>query len=406
MATGSQSTAVPTRIGHGLRAIVAAGGISAIGDGAFLAAAPLAAAAITRDPAGVTVVSVAEYLPWLLVTPFAGVWVDRWPRRSTMITADLLRGIAVAALAVLVGTGTATIPAIALCAGGMVTGMVFHSAAAETLIADLTDRSESQLPKINGRLQAASTTGRQLVGPPAGSWSFALAGWLPFAADALSFLGSAMILIAVPPSRAARAARQRMWPALREGMAYLAGHRELRTLALLTAAGNISVAAGMATLVLFATDPGGLGVTTSAYGLLLATMAAGGVLGGFIAAPVIRRFGDRMTVLAGLSTEIVGWLLLSATHEPILAGALLALLWISFSVLSVVIMGSRQRQTPPDLLGRVISAFRIVGNGTSPLGALAAGIAATWWGLRAPMLVAAALLAVAVVLAVSGFRRR
>src|SRR6266545_2988610 len=118
----------------------------------------------------------------------------------------------------------------------------FLSAAAEAVIADLTGRDEQELHKVNGRLQAATTAGRQLLGPPGGSWSFAVAGWLPFAADAVSFLGSAALLTAIPPHPAAASRpRQRMWPAVREGGAYLVGHRELRTLALLTAAGNASV---------------------------------------------------------------------------------------------------------------------------------------------------------------------
>lgn len=47
--------------------------------------------------------------------------IDRWPKRPLMIAADLLRAVAVALLAVLVATGAATIPTVALCAAAMVT---------------------------------------------------------------------------------------------------------------------------------------------------------------------------------------------------------------------------------------------------------------------------------------------
>lgn len=385
---------------RGLRALLVANSVSSVGDGAFLAAAPLAAAAITRDPTAVAVVAAAEYLPWLVVSPFAGVYVDRWPKRPVMIWADVLRGLAVAVLAVLMAVGGASIPAIALCAAAMVAGTVFHSAAAEGTIADLTGRDEDQLHLVNGRLQATTTTGRQLLGPPAGSLVFAAANWLPFAADAVSFLASAALLPLVPNNPAETQARAKMWPALREGARYLIRHRELRTLAVLTAAANLSVAAGMATLVLFATAPDGLNLTTAAYGLLLAAMAVGGIVGGFIAGRVTKKLGARSTVIASLAVELVGWILLAQTHSAVAAGLLLALLWVSFAVLSVVIMSTRQRQTPPELLGRVISAYRIVGNGVSPLGALAGGLAATTWGLRAPMFLAAAILIVAIVIAI------
>src|SRR5262249_45422810 len=146
----------------------------------------------------VAVVAVAEYLPWLVVSPFAGVYVDRWAKRPTMIWADLLRGLGVGVLAILVALHHSAVPTISVCAAAMVTGMVFHSAAAEATIADLTARDERHLHRVNGRLQAISTSGRQLLGPPAGSWSFALVGWLPFAADAISFFASAGLLALVP----------------------------------------------------------------------------------------------------------------------------------------------------------------------------------------------------------------
>src|SRR5688500_9415891 len=52
---------------RGLRALVAATAVSSVGDGAFIAAAPLAAAVVTRNPTAVAIVTAAEYLPWVLV---------------------------------------------------------------------------------------------------------------------------------------------------------------------------------------------------------------------------------------------------------------------------------------------------------------------------------------------------
>src|SRR5947207_9029184 len=123
----------PTR--SGLWPLLAASGVSSLGDGMFVAAAPLAAAALTRDPAAVSLVAAAEYLPWLLVAPFAGVYLDRWPKRTTMIAADLLRAVAIAGLALLIAVGSASIPALAVCAFVIVSGTVFHTAASEGAIA-------------------------------------------------------------------------------------------------------------------------------------------------------------------------------------------------------------------------------------------------------------------------------
>ncbi|MBN1174823.1 MAG: MFS transporter [Micromonosporaceae bacterium] len=390
---------MPTaRARRGLRALVAATAISSAGDGAFVAAAPLAAAAVTRDPALVALVTAAEYLPWLVVAPFAGFFVDRWPRRSTVIVADLLRMGLVGILAVLLATGSASITVIALCAFGIVTGNVFHSASTEAMIADLTGRDEALLHTVNGRQQAAYTGGRQLAGPPLGSWLFGLARWLPFALDAVSFLVSGLLLMVVPRRPAVAERAEGIWRSLRRSTGFLLGHRTLRSLALLTAAGNISINMVLGILVLYATDDHGLGITESGYGLLLAAMAAGGVLGGFLASRVIGWLGPRVAVIGGLAAEGGAWLALAATSHPLIAGAALALGYVGVAVVSVVVMSTRQRQVPPGQLGQVISAFRVIGNGPGPLGAIIGGLIAAAAGLRAPILVAAAVTLLAVLL--------
>jgi MFS family permease len=383
---------------RGLRALVAATVVSSVGDGAFIAAAPLAAAVVTRDPTAVAVVTAAEYLPWVLVAPFAGYFVDRWPRRPTMIVADAVRSALVAGLAVLLAMGLASIPIIALCAFVMMAGNVFHSAAAEATIADLTALDERLLHTTNGRQQAAYTGGRQLAGPPLGSLTFSAARWLPFVIDAVSFLASALLLAVLPTQKAPRAPSDGVWRALRTSTAYLLRHRELRTLAALTAVGNFAINMVLGILVLYATDAHGLGVTEAEYGLLLVAMAVGGVAGGFIAPWVAGRLGSRTTMIAGLAAEGAAWAVLGTTGNPFVAGAALALGFVGVTLVSVVVMTARQKQAPPELLGKVISAFRVFGNGPAPLGALAGGALATAVGLRAPIFVAAAITLLAVIL--------
>jgi len=396
--TTRPQTALPARWRRGLRALVTATGVSSVGDGAFLAAAPLAAAVVTRNPTAVAVATAAEYLPWILVAPFAGYFVDRWPRRTTMIVADLLRAVLVAVLATLLATGRASIPAIAVCAFLIVAGNVFHSAAAEATIADLADRDEKLLHTVNGRQQSALTGGRQLVGPPLGSLSFSVAGWLPFALDAVSFVFSAGLLTAVPARKASRSSPGGVWRALRSSTAYLLRHRNLRTLAVLTAVGNFSINMVLGILVLYATDPHGLGITQAGYGLLLVAMAVGGIAGGFTTSWVIGHLGSRTTMIAGLAAQGAAWALVAATTQPIVAGAALALGFVGVTLVSVVVMTSRQQQTPPELLGQVISAFRVVGNGPAPLGAIAGGAIASALGLRVPIFIAAAVTLLAVFL--------
>ena len=65
-----------------------ASAVSALGDGMYLAALPLLAAQLTRDPLAVSAVTFAGWLPWLLFALPAGALVDRLDRRRVMWTVD------------------------------------------------------------------------------------------------------------------------------------------------------------------------------------------------------------------------------------------------------------------------------------------------------------------------------
>src|SRR5262245_43065616 len=77
--------------------------ISVYGDGISFAAFPLLAGTITTDPRQIALVSVGEYLPWVLFGLLAGVFVDRVDRRRTMWVVDAAR------TAVLVGFALAIV---------------------------------------------------------------------------------------------------------------------------------------------------------------------------------------------------------------------------------------------------------------------------------------------------------
>jgi predicted MFS family arabinose efflux permease len=402
--TRSEDAPAHGSVRRGLRAIIAANAVSTLGDGAFIAAAPLAAAALTRDPAAVALVSAAETLPWVIVAPFAGVFVDRWPRRSTMIGADTTRAVAVGILALMTVAELVSVPAIALCAFVIMAGTVFHSAAAEAVVADLAGREPDRLNRVNGALQTTTTSGRQMLGPPAGSWSWSIAGWLPFAFDAVSFALSAVTLLFVPRQDKTATQRNRIWHSMKEGASFLLHHSQIRLLAILTGVANLSVNAGLAILVLYATDANGLSISVAGYGLLLTLMAVGGLAGGVAVPRVLRLVDDRVAFAAGMLAEAIAWVTILLTRSPVVAGGALAVIGFTVAIKSVIIMGTRQRLVPSDLLGRVISAYRVIGNGMAPIGAVVGGLIAHQWGLRAGLAFAALVLPFGAIAALRALR--
>jgi MFS family permease len=382
----------PSRAGLGR--LWSAVGVSSLGDGAFLAALPLAAAAVTRNPTAVAAVTAAMYLPWVLVQPVAGALLERWPFRATMLTADLLRALGVGLLALLIATGNANIALLAVAAFGMVLGQIFHDGAVQATVPELTGRHGLALDKVNGRVYGAETAGKQLIGPPIGSLTFALMPWLPFAADAVSFLASAALLSRLPRDLRTPATQVRppLLKAVWAGIVWLARHGQLRLLAVVAAAGNLAYNAAWATFVLLATDRHGLGVAAAGFGLLISAYAVGGVIGGLATGRLNTLLGPARGVIVLAVAHALAWPLIAMAHSAWLAAPLLAVIGAAQTMTTVTNVGLRQVLAPADMLSRVTAAFRTLVNSASPLGAILGGVIASAYGLRAPLFVAGAVL--------------
>ena len=176
--------------------------ISSTGDGAFVAALPLLAVTITRDPRLVSVVTAATFLPWLLLSLPAGAVVDRYDRAALMWRAQAVQAAVVAVVAILIVAHRADIEVLAV--GGLLLGSaeVIFSNAAQSVLPALVP--PELLPKANGSQQVSLTVGESFLGPPVGSLLFAAAAALPFGLDAASFAGSAALLAGLPRTNGSR----------------------------------------------------------------------------------------------------------------------------------------------------------------------------------------------------------
>jgi MFS family permease len=76
--------------------------VSLLGDGIFTVALALEALRLDHQPTGLAYVLASRAVPAVLLSILGGVVVDRIPRRTAMLAADLVRGLAVAVIAVLV----------------------------------------------------------------------------------------------------------------------------------------------------------------------------------------------------------------------------------------------------------------------------------------------------------------
>jgi MFS family permease len=125
----------------------------------YLAALPLLAAELTRDPLAVSVVTFAGWLPWLLFALPAGALVDRLDRRRVMTAVDASRALVVGALTVAVLAGWASIPLLAVAGFLVGAGQTLFENAAQAMVVAVVGRDPGRLERANGQLVASLTVG-------------------------------------------------------------------------------------------------------------------------------------------------------------------------------------------------------------------------------------------------------
>ncbi|MGK5543841.1 MFS transporter [Streptomyces sp. URMC 127] len=409
MASETMAEPAVTRRGfaRGFRRLWGAITLSGLGDGIRITAFAVFAASLTDDPFQVALVTVATRLPWLCVGPFAGALADRVDRWRTLWLCDAVRAGLVGLFAALALTGHVGIPVLAVTAFLLSSVETLADNLAQAMVPDVT--GDASLDSANSRLMGGQMVTTEFLGAPLGAFLFGVSHALPFALDAVSFALSAVLILSIrkprtgsgtgQPGSAGQPAPAGLRAQTAEGIRWLRGHRVLRTVCVLAGALNFSVLAVLSVAVLYALEV--LGIGRDAYGLLMVIIALGG-LAGLLAAPaVVKRLGRAGTLRLACVLCPPAFLVPALTTDPFLAAGVLSLVGAAIALVNVVSVSLRQVLVPTELFGRVNGAYRLVVNGLSPLGGLAGGAVAARFGLQAPFLMSAALMAVVTVLALT-----
>ena len=391
------ATRAPVRLSRDYWRLWWANTVSSTGDGAFIAALPLLAVTITRDPRLISVVTAATYLPWLLLSLPAGAVVDRCDRVTLMWRAQAVQAAVVVAVMIAVLFRQADIAVLGVAGLLLGSAEVIFSNAAQAVLPALVP--PELLPKANGSQQISLTVGESFLGPPVGSLLFAAAAALPFGLDAASFAGSAALLARLPRTRPAPgdAKPAKIRAQIAEGLRWLVRHRLLRVVAVLLGVYNFANQMGQAILVLLATQT--LHVGTRGYGLLLATSAVGSVVGGLVNPVLTRRLGMLASLVTGGAINAAVFVGIGLAPDPAVAAVMLAGQGFAVTMWNVVTVSLRQQIVPSALLGRVNSVYRMLGWGLMPVGALTGGFVAHAVGLRAPYVIAGLLCGLSLLIA-------
>jgi MFS family permease len=382
---------------------------SALGSAVTTVALPLVAiSTLHAGPAVVALLTAATWLPWLLIGLPAGVWVDRWPRRRTLLIADIVSAAVLVVIPVAAWTGVLTMTM--LLAAALLTGIagVFANVAFNAFLPHLV--GADNLMEGNAKLQTSASVA-MVAGPGLGGLLAQTAGAVSgVLIDALTFLVSAVCLLclrSVPEPRLATGDRPGMLRQIVEGIGFIMRGRLLQAMLVVAAVTNFAMLGITALRVVFLVRAEGTAPGTA--GLVIGVGSLGAILGAALASQASRRFGSARTYLvANVAAAPFVLLLPLAGHGWRLAlfaaGSFIALAGATMS--NVMTMTFRGTFVPAHLLGRVTAASRIFVFGTIPFGAATAGILASALGIRSAMWALAALYVIAPLLLLATEARR
>ncbi|MEU6579390.1 MFS transporter [Nocardia sp. NPDC046763] len=372
-----------TRLGADFGRLWSAVSLSGVGDGVTQIGANLLAVSITRNPIAVSGLMIAQITPFLVFGLPSGALVDRLDRRRLMTIATVVRIAVLGTVSAAVATDYASLPLLYItffvvgCAG-----LVFDNAST-TAIPGLV--ALTQLERANGRLQATRSVTEQVLARPLGVALFGITAWTPFLVDTVGLVVVAILAGTLPATvdrRDPSGTRQHLTAAVVVGARWLWRNSLVRTLTLTVGLSNIGLGAIFSLLVLIARER--LGVGNTGYAVLLLAAALGGVCGGLAAPRIIAALGPGTTLRVGLLIEMASYVGMALTHNAVVAMAILIPFSIHLSVFTTIGSSLRQTLVPPELLGRVHGAYRLVGATGLFLGAAIGGLLASQFGLTAP----------------------
>jgi MFS family permease len=396
----------PTRLPRRFWYLLAASGISSVGDGLALVALPLLAASLTSNGTLVAAVVAAQRLPWLLFSLPAGAVADRGSARRLLCIADITRMAALAAFGAFVVVSDVSLPALYALAFALGSFEVLASAASQAVVPSLVHGDDNRA-RANGQLFAAQMTGEQFAGPALGGLLFAAAAAMPFLVDGVSFAASAaLLLLALPrhkPTASDAGERRPLRADIADGLRFFRDNAWLRALAGVVSAFAFTQAMVFGVLVLFGRDE--LHLTGAGYGVFLALGAAGNIAGGLVAGKAHRRFRAVPTLTGAGVLAGVAYVALAATSSVTIAVVVLLVEALAVAVGNVASVTLRQAAIPADHLGRVGSTMRLMIFGSMPVGALLGGVIADASSVRVAIAAAGAFQLVFVAVGARRLRR-
>jgi MFS family permease len=345
-------------------------------------------------PNQLTGVQIAYMMPLVILGPLAGVFVDRWPLKPTLVASDLLR----AALALLLIFSTSIWQVYAVLAALSCVSSFFGPAQSVTI---RTHVPREGLIAANALMQIGFMSSR-IIGPAtAGALVAAFGPGSCYAIDVLSFVLSASligsVMIGRPPADTAaeQSSSNRIhaiWRDMAEGMTFIFHHAAVLFVVLAMAAGLFTIGCFGPLIAIYVRET--LHASERLFGLVSGMIGVGLLTGTQGIRRLARHASNDTLVLSGLAGIGAGVFVLGAA--PFIAAALFAAFTIGFAFAAIIVPAQTlmQQETPHAMLGRVSSTVTSVVFLAQILGLVLSGVFAELVGIRAVFFLCAGISAV------------
>lgn len=345
--------------------------VSMLGDTAYSIALGFWVLAVTGSTALMGALMAASTLPGILVSPFAGVWVDTGNKKGMLIAADFIRGVSIVLVALAAYSGIIEIWMV-FAAGVIlsVCGAVFRPGI-NSSIPDLVPPA-----KIPAAVSVFSMvgTGSGMVGNLGGGYLFAVLGApAMFLINGLSYLfsGSSIFFVRIPSVK--REAKNTFFQDLKAGYAFIWRIRGLRY-AIITAA-LINFFFNVALILLLPMFQKDADLGPAKYGVTMACFMGGAMIG-FLLASIMKTTAEKRFFIFMLSDVISNACLILFANTGIymlmLVSAFAA--GIFNSILNVLLMSAVQIAAPQEMRGKVLSLLSMLTQGLTPFAMALGGV--------------------------------
>ncbi len=369
--------------------------ISQIGDRLAALAFPWLVYTTTGSAVGTGAVFALYTLPYVLFGAFAGVLVDRFNKRRTMIVVDLVRAGLVLLVPLVAGR---SLPAVYLLSFAMASAGVFFDPAKLAIVPEIVPRG--RLLRANSLLATGENL-TEILG-----WAFAgvllafVSTSAAFVIDAATFAVSAAALTLMRYRAPARAAAERsaraLWGELQEGLSFLRLHRGLRanTLMIVVCVAGLGAAYPLTFMLAVKVLGGG----TKAFGALEAAVGAGYLVGSIALVALAPQMHKGWTMIGGLLLMGVCLAVVSVTGSVWQACIPFLIFGVANAAALIAVDTYLQETVPQGLRGRVLGTRFTLTQGTYALSVLAGGALAGFFDVQALFVVAGAIIVLGAVL--------